>query len=163
MWKKMEKYEKTVNGLTWQELTALGMPKSKAKKKIREIEAQERFKNDLYRCEITNRDDHGWIELCITRHDKQAIHDWRHFQYIKNDIVGPEREALELYPAESRLVDSANSYWLYVAPEGFNLPIGMHHRWVRNPETASKMRSTQRAFEVPVEDTPLPDNAKGIE
>jgi hypothetical protein len=26
---------------------------------------------------------------------------------IKNELVGPEHEAVELYPAESRLVDSA--------------------------------------------------------
>jgi hypothetical protein len=44
------------------------------------------------------------------RLDGQAIHDWRELQRIKNEIVGDEIEAVELYPAESRLLDTANWY-----------------------------------------------------
>jgi hypothetical protein len=36
------------------------------------------------------------------------IHNWRHLQQIKNDICGEESEALELYPAMSRIVDTVN-------------------------------------------------------
>jgi hypothetical protein len=36
------------------------------------------------------------------------VHDWRDLQRIKNQLVGPECEAVELYPAESRKVDTAN-------------------------------------------------------
>ena len=38
--------------------------------------------------------------LSIKRKDKKAVHDWRHFQLIKNELVGEEIEAIELYPAE---------------------------------------------------------------
>ena len=52
----------------------------------------------------------GWTiwHLSIKRRDKEAIHDWRDLQEIKNQICGPEIEAVELYPAEARKVDSAN-------------------------------------------------------
>ena len=37
---------------------------------------------------------------------------------IKNEVFGPDREAVQLFPAEDRLVDTANEYWLYVYPIG---------------------------------------------
>ena len=52
--------------------------------------------------------------LSIKRRDKEPIHDWRDLQAIKNMLVGEEYEGCELYPAESRLVDSANQYHLWV-------------------------------------------------
>jgi hypothetical protein len=51
--------------------------------------------------------------LSIKRNDKEPIHDWRDLQAIKNWICGPETEAMEIYPAESRLVDSANQFHLW--------------------------------------------------
>lgn len=53
-----------------------------------------------------------------------GAHDWRHFQRIKNEMAGPEREAVEIYPPESELVDTANEYWLWILPEGEHLPFG---------------------------------------
>ncbi|WP_271627806.1 DUF7694 domain-containing protein [Bradyrhizobium sp. CCBAU 11445] len=56
----------------------------------------------------------GWHKLRIERRDGEPItRDWRLFQNIKNQLLGPECEALELYPAESRKVDAANMYHLY--------------------------------------------------
>ncbi|MCK1477701.1 hypothetical protein IVB27_23555 [Bradyrhizobium sp. 197] len=56
----------------------------------------------------------GWFKLRIERHDGEPIiREWRLFQSIKNQLLGSECEALELYPAESRKVDSANMYHLY--------------------------------------------------
>ena len=63
-----------------------------------------------------------------------GAHDWRHMQRIKNDIAGPEREAVELFPAESRLVDTANEFWLWVLPEGEQFPFGFSERKVAGPE-----------------------------
>jgi hypothetical protein len=68
--------------------------------------------------------------LDIKRNDKAAVHDWRDLQRIKNELCGPEREGIELYPAEQRLVDSANSYHLWVFPDGFFLPLGWTERLV---------------------------------
>jgi len=55
--------------------------------------------------------------------DGEPRHDWRDFQRIKNQLCGPEWEALELYPAESRLIDPSNYYLLWCAPK---IPIGMY-------------------------------------
>lgn len=53
------------------------------------------------------------VHLSMKRNDKNPMHDWRDMQRIKNELLGPEEEALELYPAESRLIDTANQYHLY--------------------------------------------------
>jgi hypothetical protein len=66
--------------------------------------------------------------LAIVRRDRTAIHDWRDLQRIKNELCGPEREGLELYPAESRLVDTNNQYHLFVLPEGTQIPLGYDER-----------------------------------
>lgn len=89
--------------------------------------------------------------LSIKRRDKDAIRDWRHFQQIKNEICGPEREAVEVFPAESRLHDTANQYHLWVLDEGVQFPFGFKNRAVANapPEDdrlVSGMRR-QRPFE----------------
>jgi hypothetical protein len=52
--------------------------------------------------------------LSIKRNDQEPVHDWRDLQYIKNQLVGEENEGCELFPAESRLVDGANQYHLWV-------------------------------------------------
>jgi len=69
------------------------------------------------------------IHLSIRRMDREAIHDWRDLQEIKNLIVGTEHEAMEIYPAESRLVDTANQYHLWVfADPTVRIPIGWFQR-----------------------------------
>ena len=69
--------------------------------------------------------------LSIKRRDREPIHDWRHLQEIKNALVGEQCEAFELYPAEERLVDTANQYWLWCfADPTMRLPIGFTERSV---------------------------------
>lgn len=63
----------------------------------------------------------GWPAmdwLSIRRDDRAPVRDWRHMQEIKNQLCGPEREGVELFPAESRLVDQANQYHLWVTRDG---------------------------------------------
>lgn len=72
----------------------------------------------------------GSVWLSIKRMDREPISDWRHKQQIKNEVIGPEREAVELYPRESRVVDNANQYHLYVAPVGVDWPVGFEHGMV---------------------------------
>jgi hypothetical protein len=57
-----------------------------------------------------------WASLGIYCHNGAARHDWREFQKIKNDVAGPEWEAVELYPKESRLLDPSNYYMIWCAP-----------------------------------------------
>lgn len=87
----------------------------------------------------------GWLWLSIKRRDKLPVHDWREFQQIKNVLCGPEREAVELYPAESRVVDTSNQYHLWVLPLGERFPLGWTERAVIDGDGSSAPgRSRQR-------------------
>ena len=85
------------------------------------------WENNIY--EVTARhyltgsplDGGEFFRLGIASFDGSARHDWRAFQAIKKQLCGEEWEALELYPAESRLLDPSNYYILYVFP---SLPFG---------------------------------------
>jgi hypothetical protein len=76
------------------------------------------------------------IQLTIRNKDGSARHDWREFQRIKNELLGPEAEAVELYPAESRLTDTKNDFHLWSFP-GRQLRIGWKEREVSE---ASKLQ-----------------------
>lgn len=105
------------------------------------------FINDKYQVNVKFDDEtnqwQGLVWLSIKRHDKEAIHDWRDLQIIKNKLCGDEREAVEIYPAESRLVDSSNQYHLWVLPEGEKIPFGYGDRLVVDEHNN---KSKQRAF-----------------
>jgi len=104
----------------------------------------ETWYNDLYYVSLRRRPDHvfgskeGMIQLGIASHDGTARHDWRHFQEIKNALAGPECEAFELYPAESRLLDPSNYYTLWCFPGIRRLKVGYDTaRDVRDRDTAA--------------------------
>lgn len=80
----------------------------------------------------------SWVHLCIRRVDGYPGRDWRHFQQIKNEIVGPECEGVELYPAESRLTDEANKYhvWCSLDPT-FRFPWGFGARSILGQSDAA--------------------------
>lgn len=69
----------------------------------------------------------------------------RELPAIKNELVGPENEGVELYPAESRLMDSANQYhlWVLTDPEK-RFPFGFTSRVVTEEAFG---KSVQRKFE----------------
>lgn len=84
--------------------------------------------------------------LSIKRNDKETIHDWRDLQEIKNQICGEDSEAIEIYPAESRLMDTANQYHLWVFPKGVRIPVGYNVRVVIDEElTGENNTAKQRA------------------
>lgn len=100
-----------------------GMTMEAAKKMYHEEAGLPCWRNDLY--VVTVREvEGGYTHLSIRRDDRAPCRDWRHFQQIKNQLCGPEREGLELYPAESRVVDGANQYHLWVLPSGMRIPCG---------------------------------------
>jgi hypothetical protein len=83
------------------------------------------FKNDIY--QVVARDRGELIHLSIKRLDRKPCRDWRDFQEIKNQLVGRYNEAVELYPAESRKVDGANQYHLWVIKDPrFRFPFGFN-------------------------------------
>jgi len=94
-----------------------------------ELREQEVYRNELY--QVAVRRDEFWIHLSIKRNDRAPIHDWRELQEIKNQILGQDAEAVELFPAESRLVDSANQYHLWSPNKpGYRFPFGFEVRLV---------------------------------
>lgn len=115
---------------------------------LAEAETSEMWMNDQYTVTVkrwTEGDLAGQVqELSIRRNDRRAAHDWRDFQRIKNEVAGPEVEAIELYPAESRLMDTANQYYLFCLPPGERLPLGQPFRNVATPEQAAAIGAVQR-------------------
>jgi hypothetical protein len=94
-----------------------------ARKLYEEIARLPIWMNELYTVTVRELDG-GITHLSIRRNDRAPCRDWRHFQQIKNQLCGGSREAVELYPAESRVVDAANQYHLWVLPLGMSLPLG---------------------------------------
>jgi hypothetical protein len=98
-----------------------------------EYAVTEYFINDIYqvaRRPVAN----GFVQLNIRRRDGKTIfRDWRHFQNIKNELIGPDCEAIELYPAESRKVDTGNKYHLWCCPDpNWRFPVGWVDRDVQD-------------------------------
>lgn len=83
--------------------------------------------------------------LSIKTHTRRPIRDWRHLQQIKNEVCGPEREACEIFPAESRLVDTSNEFHLFVLPEGERFPFGYQVRDIAQPEEMEAVNEMVRA------------------
>ncbi len=84
-----------------------------------------------------------WIR--IYRHDGKRIrHHWSELQRIKNELVGPEHQGVEIYPPESLLQDGENSYHLWVFKDAdTRLPFGLP--WSRS-SGADGLRSIPTRF-----------------
>lgn len=115
---------------------AQGMTKPEAKRVVAAMKEGRVGISDTYQVEIrpvfVTAFNLTLTWLSIKRRDREAFHDWRELQRIKNAITGPESEAVELYPAESRLNDSANQYHLWVLPGTTKWPFGYVSREVTN-------------------------------
>jgi hypothetical protein len=87
------------------------------------------FENDQYHVEVCF--ERPFVHLDISRRDRGDCKNWRDLQQIKNELVGPEHEGVELFPAESRLVDTANQYHMWVhVNAGYRFPFGFPERCV---------------------------------
>lgn len=120
------------------------------------------YLNDEFQVDVRELPD-GWKWLSFKRRDKDVIHDWRKIQELKNLIVGEEVEAVELYPAESRLVDTSNQFHLFALPEGEKFPFGYGDRMiVKGHDDYNKLGkgSRQRDFENEPEDAISIEEAK---
>lgn len=133
-----------------------GLNREHAKRFYNEMKNDEIWINDLYQVNIHRNSpnhhlgaEHVIDHLSIKRRDKAPIHDWRDLQTIKNLLCGPERECIEVYPAESRLVDTANQYHLWLLPEGMQAPFGWPNRLVSDEHEAAKIGAVQRPFDDP--------------
>jgi hypothetical protein len=69
------------------------------------------------------------VHLSYKRHDQGIFIPYRDRMRLKDWFVGPECEAVELYPARSREVDGANQYHLWCIDDPtFRLPFGFARR-----------------------------------
>ena len=126
-----------------------GMTAAEVDQVLVELETAEMWTNDQYVVVVTRREDGTVEELSIRREDRRAAHDWRDFQRIKTEIAGAETEGFEIYPAESRLMDTANQYYLFCLRPGERVPAG--YIGGRNVTESSLAGSGQR---------PLPEDWK---
>ena len=104
-----------------------------AKRAYRSLAAEEIWVNDKYQVngdrDYTGPTGAKFVWWSIKTHDSQPAHDWREYQQIKNEIVGPQSAAFEVYPAEERLVDTANQCHLWVcASPVTRTPVGWFDR-----------------------------------
>jgi len=90
---------------------------------LRDAEKDQLYGNDVYlvimrECPVNMNPLKlaGLMWLSIRRVDGQPVRSWPDLQEIKNQLLGPESEAFESFPAESRRVDAANQYHLFGGP-----------------------------------------------
>ena len=67
----------------------------------------------------------GKVEHACIRNTGNTDIPWSEKQKIKNELFGKERVAVEVFPAESELVDESGMYHLWVFAEGDKLPFGL--------------------------------------
>jgi hypothetical protein len=95
--------------------------------------SDECWHNGRYQClvklmpseQFPEGDRRDMLHLSIHAQDRGPMRNWRHLQQIKNEVAGELRTAVEVFPPEDRLTDTANEYHLWVFPEGFELPFGL--------------------------------------
>jgi hypothetical protein len=98
--------------------------------------------------------------VSIRRHDWKPCSDWRDKQAIKNQIVGPEWEAAELYPAESRVQDQGNWSHLWVMPKGRRYSFGFIEGKTRRSDKPAKANEGQRPLAQRGDTSPLDQREK---
>jgi hypothetical protein len=132
-WPKTANYPSPKNLPSWTEWQNISRPGEIAK----------HFQNARF--SVVLRDRTVSILMGITNFDQSARHDWRDFQRIKNELLGPEWECYEIYPSERRLVDPSNMYILWCfPPAGIRImDVGMNDRRVWSPAESC---APQRAF-----------------
>jgi hypothetical protein len=132
----------------------------KAKELTTQIFDGKIYKNSTYQVHVANKTETeemildekykniGMTYLSIKRIDKEPIHDWRDLQEIKNQLCGKDREGMEIYPREDRVVDTANQYHLFVFPKDYRIPFGFSAGMKTNKEYNKEGRfSKQRPRE----------------
>lgn len=119
---------------TFEEIkTMTGWPDDRAREHSKLLQGHHIWVNNLYQVNVEYADTEvnggiGFAHLIVRRRDGRPIRSWTHFQQIKNELIGPQCEAVELYPAERNLVDAKDHYhlWAFTSPE-HNFGIGFEH------------------------------------
>lgn len=80
---------------------------------------------------------------------------WKIKQEIKNELFGKKRVAIEVFPTEKNCVDIMDVYHLWILPEGFVIPFGIH------PTRDVQCSPINRGY--PKNPTYLVENTKALE
>lgn len=128
--------------------TAAGLDAGGVTLLLDDLEAAEMWMNDRYTVTVRRHADGDVDHLSIRRNDRKPDIPWRHLQRIKNELAGDGTEAVELFPAESRLVDTANQRWLWCARPGVSVDVGFDDgRHVTGPDAAAWCGAVQAPLE----------------
>ena len=111
-----------------------GMTRTEAKAHYDElIHAAEWWGNEKYSVLVfrggERSERHGFdprwkvVHVSLHRRDRAPCNDWRELQEIKTAVLGAEAEAVMLYPAESRVVDTSNEYHLWAMFDENDKPV----------------------------------------
>ena len=84
--------------------------------------------------------------LSIKRRDKRPVNNWQDMQTIKNRLVGVDCDAIQIFPAESRMVNMANQYHLIVLPSDALLPFGWGSRSVDTENRNAEPNGSAQSF-----------------
>lgn len=100
-----------------------------------EVTGGDCFESDYYT--VTRKRTGSVTRLGISNADQSARRDWREFQQIKNELVGPEVVAIEVYPKESEKVDPSNFFLLWCLHGGLWIDLSVaSQRHVLTPDEA---------------------------
>jgi hypothetical protein len=135
-------------------LCAKGLTRAQAKAAIRRLQSEEVFLNDEYQVNVDRSAPHGFadmavVHLSVKRLDRGPLQDWRDLQAIKNMLVGEAFDAIQLYPAEERVVDTCNQFhlWVLVPANPCDPPPRLPLGWsVRLVTGESSLGAVQRPF-----------------
>jgi hypothetical protein len=143
-YRRFAEFQAEADGTTFEE----------ACEKLKAFDAEcQYWRNDLYQVQCRYFHNRQWkcdmVHINIRRIDGAPIFDWRHRQLIKNQLIGEECEAFEIYPAESRLSDEANKYhlWAFIDPK-IRIPVECSdgERHVTREEVREPAGMRQRAY-----------------
>jgi hypothetical protein len=121
------------------------LTKEQVVRSIEQTENAETWENKLYQVQVRRgaEADHlvhvdelqgkcTW--LSIKRLDRKPVNSWQDLQTIKNRLCGTDCDAIQMFPKESRLVNTVNQYHLIVTPPEINFPFGWKTRLVLEAE-----------------------------
>lgn len=131
-------------------MSSFGVTMTEALNMVEAFKCEQFFVNSLYQVNLRRHPSPlgDIIHLSIKRHDKAPVRDWQDMQEIKNQLVGPENEAMEIYPAESRLVDCANQYhaWVLANPHA-RIPVPYYLEHLMSKPGPKRKPVEQRLWE----------------
>ena len=82
------------------------------------------YVNNLYQVSIHHI---GGLKMLMVKHRHRSypVEEWEVLQRIKNEVLGKEVEAVQLYPAETRREWGAKATYLFCLELGAEWPIGI--------------------------------------